>query len=271
MRIILLLILSVIFPLSSAIADKPRDWQWNFQEPVTEVMSDIINLHNSIMIILTIIVIIVMGLLAYVWLKFNKKSNPVPAKFSHNLVAEITWTIIPVIILCVIAVPSFKLLKKVETIPPAELTVKVVGHQWYWSYYYPDYDSFGFDSYMIPDDQVSSKSLRLLEVDNRVVIPENTVVRFLVTAADVLHSFAIPSFGIKMDAVPGRVNETWAKVTKKGVYYGQCSELCGANHGFMPIAIEVVSKEDFDIWVQNSKQKFGANKDLFRYSYKINK
>lgn len=242
-------------------ADFPRPWQLGFQEAVTPVMERIIYLHNNMMIVLTLIVIFVLSLLAYVCLRFNKKANPVPATFSHNVTIEVIWTAIPVLIIALIAIPTFKGLYFAENTPKAELTVKVVGYQWYWNYSYPEHDDITFDSYIIPDDEIKPGQHRLLEVDNRIVIPENTVVKFLVTAGDVIHSFAVPAFGIKTDAVPGRTNETWVKVTKPGVYYGQCSELCGVNHGFMPIAVEVVSKEEFKQWLASAKMRFAYSHD----------
>ncbi len=249
----------VITPFTSALANFPVNWQVGFQNAATPIMEDIENLHNFLMYVLSAIVMGVFGVLTYIMVRYNATSNPIPSKISHNVMLEIIWTIIPVIILVIISIPSFKLLSEEENIPPAELTIKVVGNQWYWTYSYPDNDNINFDSYMIPDSELKPGDLRLLEVDNRMVIPQDTVVKFLVTGSDVIHSFAVPSFGIKIDAVPGRTNETWVKVNKKGVYYGQCSELCGVNHGFMPIAVEVVSKEDFDQWVIEAKTKFPAS------------
>lgn len=254
----LLLLFTILAPLN-LLAAVPQPWQISFQPPATEIMEDFIWLHDFLMLIMTGIILVVLGLLTYICVRFSRKNNPVAMKFTHNAKAEIIWTLIPVLILCIIAIPSFKLLKKAETIPPAELTVKVIGYQWYWGYEYPDHGGFSFDSYMIPQENLKAGDHRLLEVDNRIVIPENTVVRFLITSADVIHSFAVPSFGIKTDAVPGRINETWVKVKERGVYYGQCSELCGVNHGFMPIAVQVVSKEEFANWVEEAKTKFAQS------------
>lgn len=235
---------------------KPVPWQIYFQEPATDIMAEIIKLHDFIMLFMLGVMFVVSVLLTYVCIRFNKKSNPVPMKFSHNAAAEIVWTIIPVLILVVIAIPSFKLLRKEETEPKADMTIKVVGYQWYWHYEYPDHGNFEFDSYMIPDSEIKDGQERLLEVDNRIVIPRGKTVRFLITAGDVIHSFTIPSFGFKKDAIPGRINEVFAKVNKKGVYYGQCSELCGVDHGFMPIAVEVVSEDEFKEWIWQAKEKF---------------
>jgi cytochrome c oxidase subunit 2 len=264
------ILLCVLFTFLScnAFAALPYDWQINFQPAASPIMYELHNFHNFLLIIITAIVVFVIGLIAYVAVRFNAKSNPVPASFSHNIAIEIIWTVIPILILIAIAFPSFRILKMAETTPKAEMTVKVVGSQWFWTYSYPDYGNFAFDSYIIEDKDIKPGQNRLLEVDNRIVIPENTVVRFLITAADVIHSFAVPSLGIKMDAVPGRTNETWASVDKQGVYYGQCSELCGIKHGFMPIAIEVVSKEAFATWVENAKVKFalGHKRQFFALS-----
>ncbi|MDX2050154.1 MAG: cytochrome c oxidase subunit II [Rickettsiaceae bacterium] len=248
---------------SLAFGAEPKPWQVYFQEPATEVMEDIVSLHNFILVIITAILLVVAGLLAYVCYFFYHKRNPVPRKFTHNVTVEIVWTIIPVIILCIIAVPSFYILHKQETIPKADMTIKVTGFQWYWQYKYQDYGDMVFDSYMIDEKNLKPGQKRLLDVDNRIVIPRDTVVRFLISAADVIHSFTVPSFGFKVDAVPGRVNETYVKVKKTGIYYGQCSEICGVNHGFMPIVVEVVSKEDFEKWVEASKQKYSS-----KYIYK---
>ena len=251
--------IATLISSQGAFAAFPTPWQMTFQEAVTPVMERIIELHNNIMIVLSLVVLVVLSLLIYVCVKFNRKANPVPAKFSHNVTIEVIWTAIPVLIVAMIAIPTFKALRYAETTPKSELTIKVVGYQWYWNYSYPEYDDISFDSYIIPDEDIKPGQHRLLEVDNRIVIPENTVVKFLVTAGDVIHSFAVPAFGIKTDAVPGRTNETWIKVTKPGVYYGQCSELCGVNHGFMPIAVEVVSKERFQEWIAGAKMRFAAH------------
>ena len=248
-------------------ASEPKEWQILFQTPASPLMEELHSFHNFLLWIISAIVIFVGGLLGYVCIKFNAKANPTPAKFSHNVIIEVIWTIVPVIILVIIAIPSFRILHMMEKTPPSDLTIKVVGYQWYWHYIYPDNENIEFDSYLITRENLKPGQRRLLEVDNRIVIPENTIVKFLITAGDVLHSFAVPSLGIKTDAIPGRINETWTKVTKKGVYYGQCSELCGVNHGFMPIAIEVVSKEEFEKWVVSAKAKF-AGRDVTPWDIK---
>ncbi|MCP5369910.1 MAG: cytochrome c oxidase subunit II [Rickettsiaceae bacterium] len=243
---------------NTALADQPHPWQINFQEAASPIMNELHHFHNFLLIIITAIVAFVIFLVLYVAIKFNAKANPIPASFTHNITLEIIWTVIPVIILIIIAIPSFSILKMAEHIPKADLTIKVVGSQWYWSYSYPDNDGIEFDSRMIETKDLKPGQLRLLEVDNRIIVPQGKVVKFLITASDVIHSFAVPALGIKTDAVPGKVNETWAKIDKKGVYYGQCSELCGINHGFMPIAIEVVSEEEFSAWIAEAKIKFAS-------------
>lgn len=239
----------ILFATGAALASEPLPGQIYFQPAATPVMQQVEHLHDFLMVIMTGVVVFVVGLLAYVCLRYNARANPIPATFSHNVLIEIIWTIVPVILLIVIAIPSFRALYYAEKVPAADLTVKVVGYQWYWHYAYPDNGGFEFDSNIIADKDLQPGQKRLLEVDNRILIPAGKVVRFVITAADVIHSFAVPSFGIKTDAVPGKINETWIKVDKPGVYYGQCSELCGVNHGFMPIAVEVVSEEEFEAWV----------------------
>jgi cytochrome c oxidase subunit 2 len=247
-------------------SDKPHAWQIDFQEAASPIMVELHSFHNFLLFITTAIVVFVSLLLIYVIFRFSAKRNPIPAKFTHNIAIEVIWTVIPIIILIIIAIPSFRILKIAEHSPPADVTVKVVGSQWYWSYSYPDHGNIEFDSNLIQDKDLKPGQIRLLEVDNRVIVPQGSVIKFLVTASDVLHSFAIPSLGIKTDAVPGRVNQTWTKIDKTGVYYGQCSELCGVNHGFMPIAIEVVSKEKFAEWVKNAGTKTASNRSKMSFA-----
>ena len=256
----------------AAFADQPHAWGIGLQDAASPVMEDIIWFHNSLMMpVITIITLFVMGLMVYVMVRFNKKANPNPSNFTHNTTVEVLWTVVPVIILVVIAVPSFKLLYKADRTSEPEMTLKVTGNQWYWTYEYPDNGKFSFDSNMVADDKLKPGQPRLLEVDNRIVIPVDTVVRLQVTANDVLHSWTIPAFGRKLDAVPGRLNETYiGPVKKEGVYYGQCSELCGANHGFMPIAVEVVSKAKFDAWVAAAKKKFASDDAPSVRTYALN-
>ena len=245
---------------TTALANEPRPWEMGMQPSASPVKHLMTSFNDLLTVIITLIVILVAGLLAYCVVRFNAKRNPVPSKTSHHTLLEVAWTVVPVIILIVIAVPSFKLLYAAERIPQADMTIKVTGHQWYWDYEYPDHGNITFSSYMIADADLKPGQKRLLEVDNRVVVPVNTTVRVLVTAGDVIHSWAVPAFGLKKDGVPGRINETWFKAEREGVYYGQCSEICGTNHGFMPIAVEAVSKEAFDAWVAKAKTAF-APKD----------
>tara|TARA_B100000749_G_scaffold10092_1_gene8370 strand:- start:326 stop:1216 length:891 start_codon:yes stop_codon:yes gene_type:complete len=240
----------------------PQPWQMDFRPSATPVMDDIIDFHNLLLVIEVLIVLFVLGLMVYICVKFNAKANPVPSKTTHNVFLEVVWTVIPIIILIVITVPSVKLLVFMDKAPKekVEMTLKVIGHQWYWSYEYPDAGDLAFDSNIIPDEEIdaSKGQIRLLEVDNRIAIPVDTTIRVLMTSDDVLHNWAIPAFGIKMDTVPGRINEAWIRVpaARAGVYRGQCSELCGVNHGYMPIVIEAKSKQDFAKWLDKAKKEF---------------
>ncbi len=239
-----------------ALADKPRPWQIGFQDAASPIMEQIDAFHDMMLVILALVALFVLGLLAYVMVRFKAARNPTPSKVTHNTVVEVLWTVAPVIILVLIAIPSFKLLYAQKVVPEVEMTVKAIGLQWYWTYEYPDHDGLTFDAIMVPDEDIQEGQLRLLETDNRLVLPVQTNIRILVTADDVIHAWAIPAFGIKMDAVPGRINETWVRIEHEGVYYGQCSELCGTLHGFMPITVEAVSKEAFAEWVEKAKAEF---------------
>jgi cytochrome c oxidase subunit II len=233
---------------------QPAPWEWTLQESASPVMDDIVWFHNFLFWLITIITLFVLALLVMVVVKFNAKSNPTPSRTTHNTLIEVAWTLIPVMILVGIAVPSFRLLFLQLDVPKADLTVKVTGKQWYWSYSYPDNGKFEFDSLLVAD-----KKPRLLGVDNEMVVPVNKVVRVQTTGADVIHAFAVPAFGIKIDSIPGRLNETWFKATKTGMFYGQCSELCGKDHAFMPIAVRVVSDQEFAAWVETAKKKYATN------------
>ncbi|WP_291862435.1 cytochrome c oxidase subunit II [Bradyrhizobium sp.] len=233
---------------------QPAPWEWTLQESATEVMDTITWFHTLLVWIITIITLFVLVLLVMVVVKFNAKAHPVPSKTTHNTLIEVAWTLIPVLILVAIAVPSFRLLFQQLDIPKADLTIKATGKQWYWTYSYPDNGKFEFDSLLAQD-----KKPRLLGVDNEMVVPVNKVVRIQTTGADVIHAFAVPAFGIKIDSIPGRLNETWFKATKTGMFYGQCSELCGKDHAFMPIAVRVVSDQEFAAWVETAKKKFATN------------
>jgi cytochrome c oxidase subunit 2 len=238
----------------AAFGAQPQPWEITLQPAASPVMENIISFHNLLLVIITIITLFVLALLVIVVVKFNAKTNPVPSRTTHNTLIEVAWTLIPVLILVGIAVPSFRLLFLQLDIPKADLTVKVTGKQWYWSYAYPDNGKFEFDSLMAQDKQP-----RLLGVDNEMVVPVNKVIRVQTTGADVIHAFAVPSFGIKIDSIPGRLNETWFKATKTGMYYGQCSELCGKDHAFMPIVVRVVNDQEFAAWVETAKKKYAAN------------
>jgi len=233
---------------------QPAPWEYTLQESATPVMDYITWFHNWLFGTITVITLFVLALLVLVVVKFNAKANPVPSRTTHNTLIEVAWTLLPVLILVGIAVPSFRLLFQELDIPKADLTIKATGKQWYWSYAYPDNGKFEFDSLMSQE-----KKPRLLGVDNEMVVPVNKVIRVQTTGADVIHAFAVPAFGIKIDAIPGRLNETWFKATKTGMFYGQCSELCGKDHAFMPIAVRVVSDQEFASWVETAKKKFAAN------------
>ena len=238
---------------------QPTPWEVGLQQSATPVMDDIAWFHDYLLWLIAAITVFVLVLLAIVVVRFNARSNPVPSRTTHNTTIEILWTVIPVLILVSVAVPSFRLLFYQLKVPPADVTVKVTGKQWFWSYAYPD-SKFEFDSLMVQDKDLKPGQLRLLAVDNDMVVPVNKVVRVLVTGADVIHSFSVPSFGIKIDAIPGRLNETWFKAEKEGVYYGQCSQLCGRDHAFMPIAVHVVSEKEYSAWLDTAKKKY-ANDD----------
>ena len=235
------------------VVGQPSPWELDLQPSASPVMDSIMRFHDGLVVIITVITLFVLALLITVVLKFNARSNPVPSRTTHNTTIEVAWTLIPVLILVSIAVPSFRLLFEELDIPKADLTVKATGKQWYWSYTYPDNGKFEYDSLLDKDKQP-----RLLGVDNELVVPVNKVVVVQVTGADVIHSFAVPAFGIKIDAIPGRLNETWFKATKTGMFYGQCSELCGRDHAFMPISVRVVSDQDFTAWVESAKKKYAA-------------
>lgn len=243
----------ITFP---AFAAEPVPWQLGFQGAASSSMQAIDSFHNLLLVISAAIVVLVIGLLLYVIWRFSEKRNPTPSQTTHNTVLEVAWTTVPIILLVIIAIPSFKLLFFSDRIETADLTLKAIGRQWYWTYEYPDHGNFTFDANMIQTKDLQGDQRRLMETDNRVVLPVGKNIRLLFTASDVLHSWAVPAFGVKLDAVPGRLNETWVRVEKEGVYYGFCSELCGVNHSFMPIAVEVVSQERFEAWVKEAQTKF---------------
>jgi cytochrome c oxidase subunit 2 len=240
-----------------AATGQPEPWQFGLQPAATPVMDDIIWFHDFLLYIITAIVLFVLALLVTVMVKFNARANPVPSKTTHNTFIEVIWTVVPVLILVTIAVPSFRLLFYELKVPPADLTVKATGKQWFWSYSYPD-AKFEFDSLMVQAKDLKPGQPRLLAVDNVMVVPVNKVVHVLTTGADVIHSFSVPAFGIKIDAIPGRVNETWFKAEREGTYYGQCSQLCGRDHAFMPIEVQVVSEKAYTAWLEQAKKKYAT-------------
>ena len=235
---------------------QPSPWQLGLQEAVTPVMDRIIHFHDFVLYIITAISCFVLVLLVICMVRFNARRNPVPSRNTHNTFLEVAWTIVPIAILLFIAVPSFKLLFFQLIPPPADLTIKATGKQWFWSYSYPDHGKFEFDSLMLKAGELKPDQPRLLAVDNEMVVPVNKVVHLITTGADVIHAFSVPSFGVKIDSVPGRLNETWFEVTREGVYYGQCSELCGKDHAYMPIAVRAVSEQAFTAWVEGAKKKY---------------
>ena len=240
---------------------QPSPWQMGFQQSAAPSMDDIIDFHNLVLWIIIAITVFVLALLLIIIVKFNAKANPTPSKTTHNTLLEVAWTVIPVVILVVIAIPSFRMLFKQLNIPQSDLTIKAAGNQWNWTYTYPD-DKIEFTSIMLQDadrQKLNPVPPRLLAVDNPVVVPVNKVVRVQVIASDVIHAFAVPSFGIKIDAIPGRLNETWFKATREGVYYGQCSELCGKDHAFMPIEVRVLSEQAYAAWLADAKKKFALD------------
>tara|TARA_B100000674_G_C37961994_1_gene972513 strand:+ start:2559 stop:3386 length:828 start_codon:yes stop_codon:yes gene_type:complete len=241
------------------LAEQPKDWQLGFQKSASEVMYDIVWFHDYMLLpIITAITAFVLFLVIYACVRFRASRNPVASKTSHNTFIEVIWTLVPCLILIVMAVPSFKVLYSQDRIPAADVTIKAIGYQWYWGYEYPD-ENIIFDSYMIDEKDLLPGQPRLLTVDNEIVVPVNKVVKVLITANDVLHAWALPSFGVKRDAVPGRINETWFKADRIGTFYGQCSELCGIKHAFMPITVKVVSQNDYENWLKEAKQKFAKN------------
>lgn len=255
MKFILLSIFTFLLG-SNAFAEQPKNWQLGYQKSVTSVMDDLVFMHDYILLpIITAISVFVLFLILYAVWKFKASKNPNPTKTSHNTLLEVLWTVIPCLILVVIAIPSFKLLYKQDVIPKADITIKAIGYQWYWGYEYPD-QKIAFEASMIETKDLKPGQPRLLATDKHVVVPVNKVVKVLITANDVLHAWALPAFGVKRDAVPGRINETWFKAEKEGIFYGQCSELCGIKHAFMPITVEVVSEEKYKEWVEMAKVKY---------------
>ena len=251
----------------SVLSNEPKDWQLGFQKAASQGMEDIVWFHDYMLLpIITAITVFVLFLLLYTCVRYRASKNKVASTTSHNTLIEVLWTLIPCLILIVMAVPSFKVLYSQDKIPKADVTIKAVGYQWYWGYEYPD-ENIIFDSYMVEDKDLKNNQPRLLTVDNQVYVPVNKVVKVMITANDVLHAWALPSFGVKRDAVPGRINETWFKADRTGTFYGQCSELCGIKHAFMPITVNVVTDDEYNLWLEEAKQKFA--KEDFDNNIKI--
>ena len=237
---------------------QPSPWQLGPQLSASPVMDDIVWFHDFLLWLIAAIALFVLVLLVYVCVKFNAAANPIPTRTTHNTLIEVLWTVVPVLILVAVAVPSFRLLFFQLEPPPADLIIKATGKQWFWTYTYPD-QKIEFDSLMVQEKDLKQGQPRLLAVDNEVVVPVNKVVYVQTTASDVIHAFAVPSFGVLIDAVPGRLNQTWFKATREGIYYGQCRELCGKDHAFMPIQVRVASEADYNAWLTQAKQKFAID------------
>jgi len=231
------------------------------QPPATEVMARLSAFHFGLLIVIFLITIFVLTLLVVAMWRFNHRRHPVPTRTSHNTVIEMLWTVVPVVILVGIAIPSFKLMYYMDRVPNPEMTIKVTGHQWYWSYEYPDQDGLAFDSNIIPEVELKPDQKRLLDVDNPLVVPAGATIRVLITGTDVIHSWFVPSFGVQEYAVVGRLNESWMKIEHEGIYYGQCNQICGVNHAFMPIKVAAVSKDAFKNWLVDAKKKFARRDD----------
>lgn len=243
----------------AALAGQPQPWQLGFQPSASPIKDFIGSFHNMLLVIITLITIFVLALLLYTMVRFRAAANPNPSKTAHHTGLEIVWTVVPILILAVIAVPSFKLLYFADKAPDAEFTLKVTGHQWYWTYQYPDHGDFQFESYMVQDKDLKPGQPRLLEVDNRVVVPVGAKIRVVIHGADVIHSWFIPALGAQKYAMPGRINEIWMMASKPGVFYGQCNQICGVNHAYMPIAVEAVDRATFDRWTVEAKRRFAQD------------
>ena len=253
--------ISIYFILFTNIsqASEPKPWQMDLQEPAGIIATKATDLHNFLLVVITLISVFVLGLLVYVCIKFREKPNVKPSKTSHHTLIEIIWTVVPVLILVVIAVPSFKLLYLTEADKPVDMVVKVSGAQWYWNYEYPD-EEVAFDSYIIAEEDLKDNQKRMLDVDNPLVVPEGTKIKFLVTGNDVMHSFFVPSLALQVYSIAGRVNEIWTEIPMgKKKYYGQCNQICGVNHAYMPIVIQALPKNEYNEWLTEAKVKFATN------------
>ena len=250
-----LLIFSYVNP---AISSEPKPWQMDLQEPAGIIATKATDLHNFLLVVITLISVFVLGLLVYVCIKFREKPNVQPSKTSHNTIIEIIWTVVPVLILVVIAIPSFKLLYLTEADKPVDMVVKVSGAQWYWNYQYPD-EEISFDSYIVAEEDLKDDQKRMLDVDNPLVVPEGTRIKFLITGNDVMHSFFVPSLALQVYSIAGRINEIWTEVPLgKKKYYGQCNQICGVNHAYMPIVIQALPKDEYEVWLKEAKVKFAS-------------
>ena len=250
-----LLIFSYVNP---AISSEPKPWQMDLQEPAGIIATKATDLHNFLLVVITLISVFVLGLLVYVCIKFREKPNVQPSKTSHNTLIEIIWTVVPVLILVVIAIPSFKLLYLTEADKPVDMVVKVSGAQWYWNYEYPD-EEISFDSYIVAEEDLKDDQKRMLDVDNPLVVPEGTRIKFLITGNDVMHSFFVPSLALQVYSIAGRINEIWTEVPLgKKKYYGQCNQICGVNHAYMPIVIQALPKDEYEVWLKEAKVKFAS-------------
>ena len=257
--VVALVAVAVLTALAGAAwADQPHPWQLGMQAPATPIKERIHEFHDILLVIIFAIAIFVLGLLLVTIIRFSARRHPVPTRTTHNPVIEILWTVVPVVILVAIAIPSFKLMYYMDEVPDAKLTIKVTGHQWYWSYQYPDQGNLGFDSNMIQDKDLKPGQERMLEVDNPLVVPVNTTIRVQITGTDVIHSWFIPSFGVQEYAIIGRLNEAWMRVLEPGTYRGECNQICGINHAYMPIVVKAVPQADFDKWLGDAKKKFAA-------------
>jgi cytochrome c oxidase subunit 2 len=256
-----LAVIGIVAIVAVAGAAEPKPWQLGFQPPATPVKDRLSAFHDELLVIIALITVFVLGLLLYVIVRFNHQRNPVPTRTSHNTVIEMLWTVVPVLILVIIAIPSFKLMYYMDRVPNPEMTIKVTGHQWYWSYEYPDQGGLTFDSNVIPDAELKPGQKRLLDVDNPLVVPADTIIRVQITGTDVIHSWFVPSFGVQEYAIIGRLNESWMKIEHAGIYYGQCNQICGVNHAFMPIKVQALSKEAFQTWLVDAKKKFARHDD----------
>ena len=255
------LVTSVVVSVTEVLANpqtgQPAEWQLGFQRAVTPVMESINTLHNYVLILITLISLFILALLIFVAVRFNAKSNPNPSQVTHNTVIEVLWTVVPILILVVMAIPSFKLLYLQDTFPEhVDLNIKATAYQWFWPYEYPD-EGFEFDAFKLEAEEAEEVGEPyLLAVDTKVVVPVGKVVRVQVTSADVIHAWAVPALGVKMDAYPGRLNELWFQVNEPGVYYGQCSELCGQGHAFMPIAVEAMLEAEYEVWLNEAREEY---------------